>query len=251
MSRFFMFGGKKLDYYKGILIKADMGLHEQIAGKVQELLPHGRILDLGAGVGALSQRLIDLGYEVVAADMEAADFACKQAKFHTVNFDKADEVRAFAETYRESFDMVLGIEVIEHVENPWEYVRLLKSMLKPGGHLMVTTPNTTSWLSRLQFLFTGRFHQFADEDLSYGHIAPVSSWELSLILKSENFQQVQVTCAGTLPKIWLVRSKKVLFFNMLSWLLRPFLRGAVDGWCIMAVAKKGAAAIEAPMKKAG
>lgn len=53
---------KEIRYYKGIRIKADWGLHEQIAGIcVKHLCKDAKILDFGCGEGALSQRLYDIG----------------------------------------------------------------------------------------------------------------------------------------------------------------------------------------------
>lgn len=236
-----LFGYKKLQYYKGILIKADLHLHEQIADRLQLLRPPTtkiRVLDLGAGEGALSQRLVDLGYEVLAADINQDDFKCMEAEFLQVDFNNDQEVEELTKQYKDSFDIVLGVEVIEHVENPWEYVRLLESLLKPGGHILITTPNIASWYSRLIFLRSGRFHQFSDADLLYGHVAPISPWELQIILTSEGFSDVHVEPAGTLPDFWILPSIKVLLMNIVGMLLRPFMKGNTRGWCIMVTGVK-------------
>lgn len=233
------FGRKQTEYYKGMVIRADLKLHEQIADQVVRYLPDGgSVLDLGAGQGALSARLADMGYEVSAADVDADDFkADVHAAFEQLNFDSADEIERFVEAHREQFDAVCGIEVIEHVEDQWRYVRNLKHMLKPGGVMILTTPNVTSWLSRLTFLFKGRFHQFADADVSYGHIAPVTPFEISLILKREGLQQVEMVSAGTLPPLYF-SSLRMALISILALLFRPLQSGMLNGWCLLAVARK-------------
>lgn len=237
--KWFFIGKKSLQYYKGLLIKADRGLHEQIAERVLAEVPAGgRILDLGAGEGALSARLADLGYAVTAADKDAESFRCTQSAFSRINFDSAEEIEHFVQKHEGVFDAVLGIEVIEHVQDQWQYVRQLMRMARPGGLILVTTPNTTSWLSRVLFLLTGRFHQFADGDLSYGHISPISPWELELILRESGAADISLVPAGTLPPLYLTGVNKLSLLSLLMVLLRPLMRGIADGWCIMATARR-------------
>lgn len=232
-------GRKPLEYYKGLLVKADLGLHEQIAECVQSRAPAGAtVLDLGAGEGALSARLRDMGYRVTAADKDAENFKVSDVAFSPINFDSREAMDHFVAAHVNTFDVVLGVEVIEHVEDQWRYVRQLLAMAKPGGFLLVTTPNTTSWLSRITFLLTGRFHQFADADLSYGHINPISPWELRLVMEGVGVRDLSITPAGTLPAIYLTGSGKLFFMNFLALLFRPFSKGLLDGWCVMAVGRK-------------
>lgn len=233
------FGRKKAEFYKGLLIKADLGLHEQIAEKIQsEVSLGGKILDLGAGEGALSARLSDLGFQVTAADKDQDNFKCMQANFSRINFDSPEEVAKFVAQHEEEFDAVLGIEVIEHVQDQWQYVRQLMRMAKKGGLVLITTPNTASWISRLLFFFTGRFHQFADGDLSYGHINPISPWELELILRESGASQVSILPSGTLPPIYITGLNKLTILNLLILPIRPVMSGILDGWCVMATARK-------------
>jgi 2-polyprenyl-3-methyl-5-hydroxy-6-metoxy-1,4-benzoquinol methylase len=235
----FYYGRKKPEYYKNLLIKADLNLHDQIAVKIHKEIHHGgKVLDLGAGEGALSERLSDLGFHVTAADKDEENFKCKNAVFSRINFDNSEEISKFVEKYEGQFDAVLGVEVIEHVQDQWQYVRQLMKMAKPGGLVLITTPNTTSWYSRWVFFITGRFHQFADADLSYGHINPISAWELHLILKATNAVDVKIVPAGTLPAIYLGGLNRVTLLSLITFPLRPLMKGFVDGWCIMATARK-------------
>lgn len=232
-----LLGPKRLERYEGLVVKADTGLHDQVAAELHEALPPpARVLDLGAGQGALSARLRDLGYDVTAVDVEEDEFAAPRVSFVVVDFNDAAAVAAFADSHRETFDAVVGVEVIEHVEDQWAYVRLLASLVRPGGVVVVTTPNVTSWLGRLTFLRSGRFHQFADSDLSYGHIAPVTPWELRLILERTGLDVVRLVAAGTLPPLCLT-DRVTAFASMAALPLRPFQRGLLDGWCVLAVAR--------------
>lgn len=229
---------KKAEYYNGIKIKADLGLHEQIANKILKLIPKGaRILDFGAGEGALSQRLNDLGYYVISADIDEINFKA-QTDFIKVNFNNDNEVKSFIDKHCNSFDLVLGIEVIEHLENPWHYIKDLKMLVKAGGYILVTTPNITSWFSRLIFLKTGRFHQFQDSDRVYGHINPISADELELICEMNQLDKVTIEPAGTLPRIWIKKSILATLKNIFGYIASFGMKGIYDGWCIMGIFQK-------------
>lgn len=232
-------GNKKLDYYNGLLIRADYQVHAQLSEEVQKVLPKGaKILDMGCGQGALSMRLSDLGYQMVACDQNVEDFkASGKIPFFSLNFNSSFEIEQFITENENTFDGVLGIEVIEHVENPWEYIRNLKRLVKPGGFIFVSTPNITSWYSRMIFLFTGQFPGFIDPDL-IGHINPITPWELNVIANKTDLETIKMRAGGDLALIWINSS---LPKTLLSLLFLPFAlvaRGMVRGWCTIAVFRK-------------
>src|SRR5687767_14325904 len=186
--------GKKLDYYKGILIHADTGVHEQAATLFRAYVPAGaKVLDVGAGAGALSQRLADIGYAVTALDCDPKKWIPQDIRFLQLDIDAG-----IAASVSETFDAVCCLEVVEHVENPWNLLREIHKVVKPGGYLLLSTPNITSFLSRGIFFLTGRFHQFEEADWSYGHISPISSFELEYAARQSGWEVVEVTPGGTL-----------------------------------------------------
>jgi SAM-dependent methyltransferase len=131
------------------------------------------------------------------------------------------------------------MEVIEHVENPWEYVRLLNSLAKPGGLLVITTPNVDSWASRWNFLVTGRPYHFegGDETLS-GHINPVAAWELRLITERLNLADVQFFQLCRLPAIWITRNLRLMGGSILLAPFRWLLSGPTAGDITLCLARK-------------
>jgi len=236
-------GKKKPDYYNGILIKADKSLHNNIIEEIKNLNlhPEAKILDMGCGEGALSQRLLDMGYDVLSVDMTEKDFK-SDANFFKLDFNNKLDVEKFVEKFQNNFDVVLGIEVIEHVENHWEYVRTLKSLVHKNGYILISSPNVTSWMSRLYFLFYGRHHQFMESDLRYGHINPISSWQVEYIFKELNIDLIGIKPAGTLPMFYFPNiSIKSISMNIFSMIFTPIMRelgGTKFGWCIIAIGRK-------------
>jgi 2-polyprenyl-3-methyl-5-hydroxy-6-metoxy-1,4-benzoquinol methylase len=239
-NKHLFFGRKKLEYYSDLLMRADTGLHEQIAETVLKKVKAGAdVLDMGSGQGALSARLHDLGYKVTAVDVNDEDYLLKKRniQFMHVNFDDEYELEKFIASHECQFDAVCGVEVIEHVENPWSYIKGLTRMVKPGGLVLITTPNTTSWLSRIHFLKSGTFLCFQEQNLSYGHINPIATFELNLIMNRVGLKNIKIESAGTLPPLYFSGVKMALL-SLLAIILRPFQSGKLNGWCVIATGTK-------------
>jgi SAM-dependent methyltransferase len=226
---------KQTEYYSGMTIHADTGVHEQAAELFQEYVPAGSsILDVGAGAGAFSQRLLDLGYDVTALDVDEEKWIPKEIPFVRLDIDAGITGSITGE-----FDAVCCLEVIEHVENPWHLLREIRTVLKPGGRALVSTPNITSFLSRLIFLRTGRFHQFNESALSYGHISPITPFEMNTITEALGLRTLDVRPGGYLPVFDLSSfGIKSLALNVLRGVGYVLSAGQKKGWCTFFVLEK-------------
>jgi len=104
-----------------------------------------RILDIGCGGGILSEPLARLGAEVTGADPSETNIAV--ARLHAAEGGLAVDYRATtAEALSaagERFDIVLAMEVVEHVADVNLFVRLVASMVRPGGLMIAATLNRT------------------------------------------------------------------------------------------------------------
>ena len=104
-----------------------------------------RILDIGCGGGLLSEPLARIGAEVVGADPAANNI--EVAKLHAgetgviVDY-RATTAEALVEA-GERFDIVLAMEVIEHVSDVKLFIRRCAEMVKPGGLMITATLNRT------------------------------------------------------------------------------------------------------------
>lgn len=109
-----------------------------------------RILDIGCGGGLLSEPMARLGADVVGVD--AAPRNIPVAALHAAQSGLAIDYRAgTAEALAatgEAFDVVLNMEVVEHVSDPPAYLRACHDLLKPGGLMICSTINRNpkSWL---------------------------------------------------------------------------------------------------------
>jgi 2-polyprenyl-6-hydroxyphenyl methylase/3-demethylubiquinone-9 3-methyltransferase len=105
-----------------------------------------RFLDIGCGAGILSEPLARLGAAVVGADPSAKNIAA--AKAHAARSSVGIDYRATtAEALAaagESFDVVLAMEVVEHVTDVGVFIAHAAALVKPGGLLFVATLNRTA-----------------------------------------------------------------------------------------------------------
>jgi len=237
----YFFGKKKAEYYNNILMKADKNLHKQLADLIMSLKLDRdcAILDFGCGEGALSQRLHDLGFtNITSVDIDQKSFKAN-TQFFQLDFNNSQKIKEFMNNSESKYDLVLGIEVIEHVENHYDYIRTLKSLTKKNAYILISTPNITSWLSRFYFLFTGRLHQFMEQDLSYGHVNPISLWQLKYIFKQNNIVLESVHEMGTLPLVYFNGfSMKQLIMNIFSIIMALFMKGEKKyGWCVTVIGR--------------
>jgi 2-polyprenyl-6-hydroxyphenyl methylase/3-demethylubiquinone-9 3-methyltransferase len=111
-------------------------------------------LDVGCGAGLLSEPLARLGAEVTGLDAAPENIAA--ARHHAAGQDLAIDYRAGGiESLRDArFDLVVSMEVVEHVADPAAFIAGLAGALAPGGLLILSTPNRTP-LSRLALITLG------------------------------------------------------------------------------------------------
>ena len=104
-----------------------------------------RILDIGCGAGILSEPLARLGAQVVGADPAVPNI--EAARVHAAGAGLAVDYRATtAEALAEAgerFDLVLAMEVVEHVADVALFVQRCAEMVKPGGLMIGATINRT------------------------------------------------------------------------------------------------------------
>lgn len=227
----FFYSKCKSRYYKNIPIMAALNIHEDVVSSICELnlSRDSKILDFGCGAGALSERLKDLGFKnIISVDTNSDSFKAT-TKFYQLDFNDKDAVCKFVKDNFESFDLVLGIEVIEHIENHSEYVRTLKKLVKKDKFMLITTPNINSWLSRFYFLFKGRLLQFGESDILYGHINPIAIWQLRYIFTKENIKTINSKSIGILPMFFLSNfGIKSIMLNFLSLIFTPLMGGGIS-----------------------
>lgn len=166
------------------------GVHE----KVLSLLVNeqkGKVLDAPAGSGALSRKLRNMGFEVIAADLNPDTFKATEVNFQKVDLNND---LPFPDNF---FNYIVCVEGIEHLENPFHLLREFERVLCKGGKLILTTPNVLNIYYRIRYLFLGCADIFYAEILTRKpadtrqllgrHINPIDFIKLKYILRENNF----------------------------------------------------------------
>lgn len=115
----------------------------------------GVVLDVGCGRGALRPYVVDRCAAYHGADVVRYDGFPDGVAFHRVDLDTGGVPLGdgFA-------DVVVAVETVEHLENPRAFARELTRLARPGGWVLMTTPNQLSLLSKLTLALRNEFTAF-------------------------------------------------------------------------------------------
>lgn len=117
---------------------------DYVRGRAQ--LDDAAVLDVGCGGGLLSEAMARAGARVTAIDL--AEDLVKVAKLHGIESGvqvdyRVQPVEALAAERPGSYDVVTCMEMLEHVPDPAAILQACATLLRPGGHLFVSTLNRT------------------------------------------------------------------------------------------------------------
>lgn len=167
--------------------------HDKVVEILNRFGSNGKLLDAPSGTGIVSQKLKEAGFEVIAVDINPQYF-CIQG----ISCKKADlnQDLPFPDG---SFDFILCSNGIEHLEDPFHFVRECYRILRERGKLLITTPNILNLKSRVANLlagfniFRGRPCNEVDEYEGGDHIRLMDYYELRIALHRNGFRILEAT----------------------------------------------------------
>lgn len=137
---------------------SEQAIYDMVAAAIDaHNLGGGRLVDVGCGGGALWRTVSARFASYCGLDAVRYGSFPDDLEFRAVDLDSTVWPVDSA-----CGDLVVAVETIEHLENPWAFFRQLASITRPGGAVIVTTPNQLSVLSLLTLGAKRRFAAFQD-----------------------------------------------------------------------------------------
>lgn len=176
------------------------------------------ILEIGSGAGAFIKHLrTELDKKNINYNIEAGDIEPHQINDQNLGF-KCNFLDAQAEfELDKKYDIIVSIELIEHIENLFHFIREIAKNISDNGMVLLTSPNVLSLRSRMRYFLTGCTDYFRrpynEYWLNMGHVNPVNPLQLIYALRKNGFTVKKITSNNAafeslllipvIPFIWL------------------------------------------------
>ncbi|HWI84844.1 MAG TPA: bifunctional 2-polyprenyl-6-hydroxyphenol methylase/3-demethylubiquinol 3-O-methyltransferase UbiG [Sphingomonas sp.] len=164
-------------------------------------------LDAGCGAGLLSEPLARLGATVTGLDAAAENIAV--ARLHAEGQGLAIDYRVgeVGQLVGERFDLIVSMEVIEHVADPSAFIATLAGLLAEGGLLILSTPNRTP-LSKLALITVGEGFGMIPKG-THDHTKFLAPDELAALAESAGLEVIDTTGLSFDPRTGFVLSSNL------------------------------------------
>jgi 2-polyprenyl-3-methyl-5-hydroxy-6-metoxy-1,4-benzoquinol methylase len=190
----------------------------------ERLAPDARILDIAAAQGNFSIALAEMGYNVTWNDLreDLADYVRLKQQSGKIEFAPGN---AFELNFPAPFDAILIAEIIEHVAHPDEFLRKAAQLVKPGGYIVMTTPNGAYFRNTLP-----KFSECPDPSVYEAvQFKPNGDGHVFLIHPDE-IKPLAVQAGLEVEEIKLFNNPLTQGFMKMEHALRVLPRGLVDGF---------------------
>jgi SAM-dependent methyltransferase len=160
---------------------------DRLEQRLGEAHQGARLLEVGCGSGVLLQEAVSRGWRAEAIELSVELAAMARKNNPTVTITTGDIQNQ--EPSGTPFDAIISLDVLEHVHTPMTMIENCRELLQPGGLLMLQTPNTRSFRSRVQ----GPRWDMLDPDQ---HLNLFSPDALRVLLTTVGFDILEMTTAS-------------------------------------------------------
>ncbi|MGB8167736.1 MAG: methyltransferase domain-containing protein [Chthoniobacteraceae bacterium] len=195
---------------------------KQTLDLIQRVIPPGaRVLDVAAAQGNFSLALAEMGYRVTWNDLRAELEDYVRLKWEQGSIEYAAG-NVFDLNLGPEFDVVLIAEIIEHVAHPDEFLSRIGKLVKPGGHIVMTTPNGGYFLNRLPKFSDCRdpcqFEAFQFKPNSDGHIFLLHEDEIPVLAARAGLEVRKISLATNFLTNGHLKTEEILRRSPRAWI---------------------------------
>lgn len=179
------------DYILPCLLDALKDIDAKVDGR--------RLLDLGCGNGSIAHVLAAHGYEVVGVDPSAEGVSIARSAHPDLEIYRGSAYDDLVGAYGH-FDVLVSIEVVEHLYDPRKFAANIHSLLKPGGYAIITTPYHGYW-KNLAMALSGKLDNHFTVLWDHGHIKFWSIDTLTTLLLEAGLVDIEFRRIGRIPPL--------------------------------------------------
>ncbi len=207
--------------YNGIPIFCTGGIHENIFSYFLNLNldKNISILVLGSGAGAFERRLLDNSFN----NITSVEFVPNIFMVQGVKLLNNDLNKDFYDIG--NYDAVFAIELIEHLENQFHFIRNVKKIMKKDAIFYLSTPSVENSFARIKYFLIGRLNWFGVAELGgTGHISPIFRHILDFNLSQNNLKiRKSFSNSSIWPKLFKHQNFFIRIVYFFAWILSLFM----------------------------
>lgn len=188
-----------------------------VRDEIEPLLPafSPRVLEVGCGAGRTLEHLKQRGLAAWTCGIELVDDVAREAAAHVDQIVVGDVERLEIPIAPRSLDLILALDVLEHLVDPWTMMTRLAGLLRPGGHVIASIPNVRHHSVVLPLVMRGRWRYAPSGVLDRTHLRFFTKQSAAALLETAG---LTVDAQRTTGLSWPVAALDRIAFGT----LRPF-----------------------------
>lgn len=160
-----------------------------------------RVLDLGCGSGETSGYFKKFGLVNWVCGVEGSHEAATLAK-QKLDFILEGDIEKIEYPFPDKhFDLILALDILEHLVDPWTVVKKLRRLLKPEGKLIVSMPNVRHFSVLIPLLFLGDWRYTQQGLLDSTHLRFFTRKTVMSLFENEGFSLYKIDHTGAKKRI--------------------------------------------------
>lgn len=183
---------------------ADIPSHAYLGPTAREMLSKlapDSILDLGCGDGRLTDELRRDGFPILGLDFSLSGIARAREQYPNTTFEIHDLGSPLPASFLGAFDVVIAVEVIEHLLLPRELFRRAREALRTdAGCLLMSTPYH-GYLKNMALSITGKWDKHFTALTDFGHVKFFSPSTLDVMANEMGFSRSSLKRVGRIPPL--------------------------------------------------